>query len=68
MLKWAGYRGTVSLDNLAKYFGYTGKDGVDGSMVAQMWADGKHDEIAEYCVSDVLLTKSIHLKMKRAGL
>lgn len=68
MLQWAGHRGTVSLDNLAGYMGFYGKGDVDGSMVAQMWADGKHDEIAEYCMQDVLLTKKIHLKMKEAGL
>ena len=68
MTAWAGQRGTVSLDNLAKYLGLEGKAGVDGSMVAQMWADGKHDEIASYCMSDVRLVKAIHERMMEAGL
>ena len=68
MIAWAGSRGMVSLDNLAKYLGLEGKTGVDGSMVAQMWADGKHDEIAAYCMDDVLLTKAIHERMMEAGL
>ncbi len=68
MTAWAGQRGTVSLDNLAKYLGLEGKSGVDGSMVAGMWAEGKHDEIAEYCMDDVRLTKAIHERMMEAGL
>lgn len=68
MTAWAGQRGTVSLDNLAKYLGLEGKGGVNGSMVAQMWADGKHDEIAVYCMDDVKLVKAIHKRMMEAGL
>lgn len=68
MTAWAGQRGTVSLDNLAKYIGLEGKGGVNGSMVAQMWADGKHDEIAAYCMDDVKLVKAIHKRMMEAGL
>jgi DNA polymerase elongation subunit (family B) len=68
MTAWAGQRGTVSLDNLAGYLGLQGKSGVDGSMVAGMWAEGKHQEIADYCMDDVRLTKAIHEKMMEAGL
>ena len=68
MTAWAGQRGTVSLDNLARYLGLEGKSGMDGSMVAQACLDGKHDEIAAYCMSDVLLTKAIHERMMEAGL
>lgn len=68
MTAWAGARGTVSLDNLAKYLGIHGKQGVDGSMVAQMWTDGKHKEIADYCMNDVLLVKQIHEQMMKVGL
>lgn len=68
MTAWAGQRGTVSLDNLAQYLGLGGKTGMDGSMVAQAWLDGKHDEIAAYCMSDVMLTKAIHEKFLAAGM
>ncbi len=68
MTAWAGQRGFVGLDTLAKYLGLEGKSGVDGSMVAGMWAEGKHNEIAEYCMDDVRLTKAIHEQMMRAGL
>ncbi len=68
MTAWAGQRGFVGLDTLAKYLGLEGKSGVDGSMVAGMWAEGKHNEIAEYCMDDVRLTKAIHEQMMRSGL
>ena len=68
MTAWAGSRGYVSLDDLASYLGLEGKQGVDGSMVAGMWAEGKHQEIADYCMADVQLTKAIHEKMLEAGI
>ncbi|PCI04598.1 MAG: hypothetical protein COB78_09915 [Hyphomicrobiales bacterium] len=68
MTAWAGQHGTISLDNLAFNLGIKGKGEVDGSMVAQMWRDGKHQEIADYCLDDVHLTKQIHEKMMKAGM
>lgn len=53
MTLWAGQRDRISLDKLCKVFGIPGKDDVDGSMVWQMYQDGKIEEIAEYCKSDV---------------
>lgn len=63
MTAFAGARGTISMDRLSKAMGFPGKGDVDGSMVAQMWADGKHDEIAAYCRDDVAKTRAIHRKM-----
>ena len=68
MTAWAGKRGFVSLDDLASYLGIKAKQGVDGSMVAEMWTAGKHKEIADYCMADVHLTKAIHERMMEAGL
>lgn len=63
MTAFAGQRGTIGLDRLCRALGIPGKDDVDGSMVAQMWADGKHSEIAEYCRADVERTRNVHRKM-----
>jgi hypothetical protein len=63
MTAWAGARDTISMDNLAAALGLPGKGDVDGSMVAQMFADGKFAEIADYCRQDVERTRSIHRKM-----
>ena len=64
MTAWAGARGTISMDNLAKALGLSGKDGFDGSMVADAWANGEHDKIIEYAKSDVEVARSIWRKFQ----
>jgi len=49
----------VSMDNLCKFFGIKGKDGIDGSMVYPMWKEGKIEEIAKYCRDDVWATRKL---------
>lgn len=66
MVAWAGAKGTISLDALCFSLGLEGKGDVDGSMVAQMWADGKHDEIGSYCRDDVARVRRVHQKMLAA--
>lgn len=63
MAMWAGARDTVSLDNLCKMLGVEGKEDVTGADVAQMWADRRHEEIAQYCMDDVRRVRSVHQKM-----
>lgn len=47
----------ASLDELARLLDLPGKPaGMDGQAVEAMFADGRHDEIAAYCRSDVLNT------------
>lgn len=65
MTAWSG-RNYISLDRLGQALGLGGKQGVDGSMVAAMWDAGRYDEIADYCRSDIELTRSIHRKMSFA--
>lgn len=66
MHAWAGAKGSISLDNLCKALGIEGKTGVDGSMVAGMWAGGMHQEVGEYCREDVERVRSVHRKMQIA--
>ena len=66
MVAWAGAKGTISLDALCFSLGLEGKGDVDGSMVAQMWADGKHDEVSAYCRDDVARVRRVHQKMLAA--
>jgi predicted PolB exonuclease-like 3'-5' exonuclease len=40
--------------------GIKGKDGFDGSMVADAWRNGEHGKIAEYCQDDVMRVREIH--------
>jgi DNA polymerase elongation subunit (family B) len=66
MTAWAGVKDTISLDNLCAALGLPGKGDIDGSMVGQMFADGRHAEIAEYCRADVERTRAVHRKMQIA--
>jgi len=63
MVAWAGAKGSISLDNLCFALGLEGKGEIDGSMVAQMWAEGKHVEIASYCRDDIERVRRVHQKM-----
>lgn len=67
MTAWAGAKGTISQDNLAKALGLAGKGDFDGSMVAEAWAKGEHNKIAEYCRSDVETVRAIYRKFEAVG-
>jgi len=63
MTAWAGAKGMIGMDDLCAALGIPGKGDVDGSMVGQMFADGRHQDIADYCKGDVERTRLIHRKM-----
>jgi DNA polymerase elongation subunit (family B) len=67
MTMWAGGTGKISMDNLCNILGIDGKDGFDGSQVAEAWANGEHAKIAEYCQDDVARTREIHKRFIAAG-
>lgn len=62
MVKW-DIKNMTSLDTIAKAFGIEGKNGLDGSMVWDMWKEGKIQEIAEYCKDDVRIVREIYNRM-----
>ena len=65
---WAGGGNNyVSLDRLCGILGVPGKDGFDGSMVAEAWAKGDHDTIATYCAADVDRVRRLHQHFLKAG-
>jgi len=67
MTAWAGAKGTISQDNLARALGLNGKGDFDGSMVAEAWANGEHEKIALYCRSDVETVRGIFRKFEAVG-
>lgn len=67
MVMWAGAKGSVSMDKLAAGLGIQGKSGFDGSMVAQAWASGEHEKIADYCKDDVRMVREIHNRFLAVG-
>lgn len=62
MMKWDA-RNFCSMDKLLKAFGLGEKGDVNGSMVYQMWKDGLHNEIKEYCKQDVEKVRKLYKKM-----
>lgn len=64
MVQWAGAGNFVSLDDLCFAFGIESSKGdLDGSKVAQYYAEGKIDEIKAYCAGDVDKTFEVYQRM-----
>jgi hypothetical protein len=66
--KWSP-RKLVSLDRLAKVLGLESSKGrgIDGSLVYDRFREGRHEEIADYCLRDVELVRAIYYRMSFAG-
>lgn len=60
---WAGIRDRISLDNLCKALGLSGKGDIDGSKVWDALKDGRHKEVAEYNIDDVQKVIDAHKKL-----
>jgi predicted PolB exonuclease-like 3'-5' exonuclease len=68
MTAWAGFKGSVKLDTLAKALGLPGKQGVDGSQVWSMVAAGRIKEVADYCANtDVAQTRDVYRRLTFQG-
>lgn len=65
MLVWGeDYRDRRSMDSVAKYLGLAGKpEGMDGSMVYDLYLEGRMDEIIAYCKNDVETLREIYRKI-----
>ncbi len=53
-----------SLDTWARAIGLPGKQGTDGTQVAEMFAEGRHEAIADYCMRDVAQTIGLLLRVE----
>jgi predicted PolB exonuclease-like 3'-5' exonuclease len=58
-------RANAPLDELAKLCGFPGKLGMDGSAVWSAYAEGRIDEIRDYCETDVVNTWLVYLRFKK---
>lgn len=67
MVAWAGAKDRISQDNLCEALGLPGKGDFDGSMVAEAWANGEHEKIADYCRRDVETVRAIHKRFVAVG-
>ena len=68
MTQWAGFRGTVSLSTLVDALGLQAKgaeigEEISGGMVWDFVQDGKIEEVANYCIGDVIRVQQAYKKM-----
>lgn len=64
MLKWAGYNGRISLENLCLALGLPSPKGdMDGSQVWDYVASGRIAEVGDYNASDVEAVRNCHARM-----
>lgn len=66
MVRW-GARAGGSLNKITKALGLGGKGDIDGSMVWDYVRDGRIAEVADYCKSDVDLTRALYKRMTFQG-
>lgn len=64
MTRWAGHGNRISLDDLCKALGLPGKGEIDGSMVWDMYRDGKIGELLQYCADDVTKTREVWRRLQ----
>lgn len=60
---WAGIRDRISLDNLCKALGLSGKGDIDGSKVWDALVAGRYADVAEYNIDDVQKVIDAHKKL-----
>lgn len=65
MWEFTHWRHRLKLDELAKILGLESskQDGVDGAAVYDLFISGRHQEIADYNMRDVELTRAIYRRM-----
>ena len=63
MLMWSSSRERrVSLDKLCRALGVPGKNGFDGSMVAETWPVDPR-KVMEYCMDDVRRVREVYKRL-----
>jgi len=65
MWSFTHWRHRIKLDDLAKVLGLRSskQDGINGGTVYDLFTEGRHQEIADYCMRDVELTRAIYYRM-----
>lgn len=64
MLMWSADRERrVSMDALCLALRVSGKNGFDGSMVANEWLNGSKQKVIDYCKDDVMRTREIYKRL-----
>jgi hypothetical protein len=66
MWQFTHWKSRISLDEVAKVLGLNSSksDGVNGSRVYDLFHQGRHKEIEDYCMRDVILNREIYCRSK----
>lgn len=66
MWEWSCWRHRISLDNLAQALAVPSpkEAGVTGSNVYDLYQQGRHEEIAQYCMRDVLCVREVFHRLQ----
>lgn len=62
MWQFQFWRHRISLDEMAKVMGLPSskQNGIDGSRVYELFLEGRHQEICDYCLADCDLTRALY--------
>jgi len=65
MWEFTHWRKKISLNDVAEILGLESskRDGVNGSKVYDLFTEGRHEEIACYCMRDVELTRAVYHRL-----
>lgn len=65
MWEFTHWRKKISLDEVSKILGLQSskQNGVDGSKVYDLFLEGCHEEITNYCMKDVELTRAVYHRL-----
>lgn len=67
LMQKLSFSGAIKAHSLRFYcqrFGVTVDDSVDGSLVGQLVAEGKWDEVEKHCLSDIAATRTLAQRLK----
>ena len=65
MWEFCHWRHRISLDDVAKILGLeSSKNGMCGGEVYDFYLAGRHEEIADYCLKDVELTRAVYRRLR----
>lgn len=62
MLQWDA-KNFIKLEKLCHAFGVPTKDGLDGSMVYDLWKSKNYRDLVTYAANDVIMTRDLCIKM-----
>lgn len=65
MVEWAGYKDSVSMDNLCYYLGINSpKTDMDGAHFGEYWNAGRKEECAKYGIAEIEALRQVYARLK----